>query len=46
MREVYLQQCKEDDKFIRINCSSKEGEMLSPDDIFAKIKDSLDDLIG
>ena len=46
VREVYLQQCKEDDKFIRINCSSKEGEMLSPDDIFAKIKDSLDDLIG
>lgn len=46
VREVYLQQCKEDDKFIRINCSSEEGEMLSPDDIFAKIKDSLDNIIG
>lgn len=46
VREVYLQQCKEDDKFIRINCSSEEGEILSPDDIFAKIKDSLDNIIG
>ncbi len=44
VREVYLQQCAIDPKFIRIDCSDAEGMMLPPDDIFAKIKAAVDSL--
>ncbi|MCQ2134429.1 MAG: thymidylate kinase [Bacteroidales bacterium] len=42
VREVYLRQCEVDPKFIRIDCSDENGAMLPPDDIFAKIKATVD----
>jgi dTMP kinase len=40
VREVYLTLEKEDN-FVRINCNNEQGQMLSPDDIFIKIKKEL-----
>ena len=37
VREIYLEQCGLDSSFVRIDCSSETGEMLPPDDIFARI---------
>lgn len=42
VREVYLRQCEVDPKFTRIDCSDENGAMLPPDDIFAKIKATVD----
>lgn len=39
VRQIYLQQCELDSHFIRVDCSSAEGEMLPPDEIFARIMD-------
>lgn len=44
VREVYLQQCELDSKFIRIDCSDQNGEMLDPDTIFSKIKAELENI--
>ena len=41
VREVYLEQCGADPKFIRIDCSDAEGGMLSPESIFAMVKDEV-----
>ena len=31
-------QCREDDRFVRIDCAAEDGSMLPPDDIFARIR--------
>lgn len=42
VRRIYRQQCDLDPKFIRIDCSDEYGEMLPPDEIFAKVKAVVD----
>lgn len=38
VRDMYLRQCELDPSFIRIDCSDSDGRMLSPDEIFGKVK--------
>lgn len=45
VRDVYLDQCRKDIEFKRIDCSDDDGNMLSPDSIFAKIKDEINKLL-
>jgi dTMP kinase len=45
VRAIYKRQCEIDPKFIRIDCSDQDGQMLPPDDIFAKIKEVVDNAI-
>ena len=45
VRDIYREQCTLDPKFIRIDCSDEYGEMLLPDEIFAKVKDVVDTAI-
>ena len=42
VRTIYQRQCEIDPKFIRIDCSDENGQMLPPDDIFSKIKHVVD----
>ncbi|MBQ3207960.1 MAG: thymidylate kinase [Bacteroidales bacterium] len=42
VRSIYRKQCEFDPKFIRIDCSDEYGEMLPPDEIFAKVKAVVD----
>lgn len=42
VRDVYVEQCGEDENFIRIDCSDADGRMLPPDEIFAKIRSAVD----
>ena len=42
VRDIYRQQCEKDPKFIRIDCSDENGQMLPPSAIFAKIRDVVD----
>jgi len=37
VRERYLDECRRDAGFVRIDCSGKDGSMLPPDDIFSMI---------
>ena len=46
VREVYLRQASVDPRFIRIDCSSPEGEMLPPDAIAAKVREVVDNYIA
>lgn len=41
VRAIYLEQCRRDSTFIRIDCSDNEGRMLQAESIFDKIKDIL-----
>lgn len=45
VRDIYRKQCERDPKFIRIDCSDENGQMLPPDAIFAKIKGAVDTAI-
>ena len=45
VRSIYRKQCESDPKFIRIDCSDEYGTMLPPDDIFAKIRNAVDEAI-
>ena len=45
VRAVYLRQCDEDRKFIRIDCAGKDGSILAPGVIFEKIKASVDAIL-
>lgn len=45
VRDIYRHQCELDPKFIRIDCSDKDGRMLDPDSIFQKIQDIVDNAI-
>ena len=42
VRDIYRRQCELDPKFIRIDCSDENGEMLPPGAIFAKVKAVVD----
>ena len=42
VRNIYRRQCELDPKFIRIDCSDENGEMLPPGAIFAKVKAVVD----
>ncbi len=46
VRELYRQQCERDPRFIRIDCSDENGEMLPPGAIFAKVKEVVDSAIN
>lgn len=42
VRQEYLHLCENENNFIRIDCSNSRAEMASPDEIFSKIKEVLD----
>lgn len=46
VRQVYLEQCAADPKFIRIDCSDADGRMLPPDDIFRMVRKEVDNTVG
>lgn len=46
VRSIYRKQCKSDPKFIRIDCSDEYGMMMSPGEIFAKVKSVVDDAVA
>ncbi len=37
VRDIYLNECEKKEGLIRVDCSDKEGNILSPDSIFRKI---------
>ena len=45
VRAIYQRQCEIDPKFIRIDCSDEYGQMLPPGEIFAKVKEVVDNAI-
>ena len=45
VREMYRQQVAMDPDFIRIDCSDEFGDMLQPNEIFAKVKEVIDEHI-
>ena len=45
VRDIYRKQCQKDPKFIRIDCSDLDGNMLPPDAIFAKVQEIVDTAI-
>ena len=45
VRDIYREQCDRDSKFIRIDCSDAQGQMLPPDAIFEMIKTVVDSAI-
>ena len=42
VRELYLEQCALDSRFIRIDCSGPDGKMLQAQEIFDRIKEKID----
>lgn len=44
VRDIYRTQCNKDPKFIRIDCSDENGNMLPPDMIFEKIRIVVDEV--
>jgi dTMP kinase len=45
VRSIYRRQCELDPDFIRIDCSDEYGMMMSPGEIFAKVKAVVDERI-
>lgn len=45
VRQVYLDQCSQDDKFLRIECADERWAMLPAEDIFEKIKKEIDKVL-
>ena len=45
VRDIYRKQCEIDPKFIRIDCSDENGEMLPPGAIFEKVQNVVDTAI-
>lgn len=45
VRDIYRRQCELDPRFIRIDCSDENGQMLPPGAIFDKIKTVVDSAI-
>ena len=43
VRSIYRRQCELDPDFIRIDCSDENGMMMSPGEIFAKVKAVVDE---
>ena len=46
VRDIYRRQSELDPDFIRIDCSDESGNMLPPNDIFAKIQKTVDEYAG
>ena len=46
VRSIYRRQCELDSRFIRIDCSDEYGMMMSPGEIFAKVKEVVDQAIA
>ena len=46
VRDIYRKQCERDSKFIRIDCSDAQGQMLPPGAIFAKVQEVVDKAIN
>ena len=46
VRNIYRRQCEIDPDFIRIDCSDEYGQMLPPDEIFAKVKEVVDQAVN
>lgn len=42
VREMYVGETRRDPKFLRIDCSDAKGNMLSPDEIFNKVRQTVD----
>lgn len=42
VRDIYLEQTEADKNFIRVDCSDRDGNMLSPDDAFSRLKTTID----
>ena len=42
VRSVYLEQCAEDSRFVRVDCAAADGSMLPPDEIFSRIRSVTD----
>lgn len=45
VRGIYLRQVSLDENFIRVDCSTPDGSMPSPEDIFARVKKVVDEYI-
>ncbi len=45
VRDMYVSETARDPRFRRIDCSAPDGSMLSPDDIFSKIRSAVDSVI-
>lgn len=41
VREVYISECEKKEGLERVDCSSEEGEMLPPEEIFRRIKEKI-----
>lgn len=46
VRGMYLAECMSDSSFIRIDCSDEDGNILSEEEIFTKIKAVVDGFMG
>ncbi len=46
VRSLYVKETERDSKFRRIDCADAHGDMLPPDDIFAKIKAAVDPFLS
>jgi dTMP kinase len=46
VRDIYRKQCELDPRFIRIDCSDENGQMLPPGAIFDKVKTVVDSAIA
>lgn len=46
VRSLYLDSCRRDPHFRRIDCADAEGRMLPPDDIFQRIREVIDPCLG
>ena len=46
VRDIYLHQVSLDPKFIRVDCSAEDGQMLPEDEIFALVKSVTDNFLA
>lgn len=46
VRSIYLDACRRDPGFRRVDCSDPEGKMLPPDDIFQRLREVIDPCLG
>ena len=45
VRDMYVAETERDPRFLRIDCSDPEGQMLPPDEIFEKVRKTIDPII-
>ena len=46
VRDLYRSEAARDPHFIRIDCADENGLMLPPDDIFAKVRATVDPFLA